>query len=168
MFRITWKISSTKYNLPFSKTSSLLVMLLIAFNSVISTVSGSSQELLDAILRNWMSSLSVTESSKSRSGVRRSLDEINQGHSNQTFPIDWSTGNSKADSKTLTVLKFALDYKGVESLRAAVNVVLTSQFLREEAWAKGTIFSWLLWSLKVDAFLKMFLQYSIVMTVRFG
>ena len=88
-----------------------------------------------------MSSLSVTESSKSRSGVRRSLDEINQGHSNQTFPIDWSTGNSKADSKTLTVLKFVLDYKGVESLRAAVNVVLTSQFLREEAWDKGTIFS---------------------------
>ena len=87
-----------------------------------------------------MSSLSVTESSKSRGGVR-SLDEINQEHSNQTFPIDWSTGNTKADSKTLTVLKFVLDYKGVESLRAAVNVVLTSQFLREEAWAKGTILS---------------------------
>lgn len=88
-----------------------------------------------------MSSLSVTESSKSRGGVRRSLEEINQEHSNQTFPIDWSTGNTKADSKILTVLKFVLDYEGVESLRAVVNVVLTSQFLREEAWAKGTILS---------------------------
>ena len=71
-----------------------------------------------------------------------SSGEISQGHSYQTFPIE-STGNTKADSKTLTVLKFVLDYKGVESVRAAVNVVLTSQFLREieKAWAKGTILS---------------------------
>ena len=48
-----------------------------------------------------------------------------------------------ADSETITVLKFVFDYKGVESVRAAVNVVLTSQFLCEieEAWAKGTILS---------------------------